>query len=210
MLDTWPGAGLTLHGLEIKISTADMRRELQHPEKIGDFLQHLDLFSIVAPAGIVDINLLAPQWGLYAPTSDGKLRARRKPLPLHPGEKRDIVSRTMLAAFTRSLVDRSLSRAGLHEEYKRGQSEADIRWKVQTVTLSAKAEGLEKAINEFEQASGVRIHAWDAKKIGEAVKVVLHGGIEARIGYSTTIRDVAARMIKLADELDALKVVFGG
>ena len=210
VLDTWPGAGLALHGLEIKVTTTDLRRELQQPEKMGEFLKHLDLFSIVAPAGIVDLILLAPQWGLYTPTSDGKLRARRKPLPLHPGEKRESISKTMFAAFTRSLVDRSLSRAGLHEEYKRGQAEADIRWKVQTVTLSAKAEGLQKAIEEFEQASGVRIHAWDARRIGEAVKVVLHGGIEARIGYSTTIRDVAARMLKLADELDALKVAFGG
>ncbi len=120
VFDTWPSGGLHLHGIEIKCSQSDLRRELQDTAKSAEFSAFLDFFSVAAPAGIVDLGLLPPKWGLYCPTVDGTLKARRKPLMLHSEGKRHAMDRSLAAAFVRALVDRSLSAEALKAEYQRG------------------------------------------------------------------------------------------
>lgn len=204
VFDTWPSGGLTLHGLEIKVTKGDLRRELQNTKKYADFSQHLDYFSIVAPRGVVDLKLLPPKWGLFQPTDDGKLRARRKPLSIH-ADDRTTLSRSMSAAFVRALVSRSLSSEATAAAYTRGEESAKQRgeWEVEDITK--KLESLKQSISEFETASGVKITSWNGGKIGEAVTLVLAGGFEERIRYAGNIRNLGEKIIRLADELDALK-----
>ena len=204
VFDTWPSGGLTLHGLEIKVTKGDLRRELQNTKKYADFSQHLDYFSIVAPKGVVDLKILPPKWGLFQPTDDGKLRARRKPLSIH-ADDRTTLSRSMSAAFVRALVSRSLSSEATAAAYARGEKSAKQRgeWKIKD--LSRNLDSLEQSVSEFEASSGVRITSWNGEKIGEAVTLVLAGGFEQRIGYAGNIRSLGEKIIQLADELDALK-----
>lgn len=204
VFDTWPSSGLTLHGLEIKTTKADLRRELQDTKKYADFAPHLDYFSIVAPKGIVDLRLLPPKWGLFQPTDDGKLRARRKPLSIHT-ENHKTISRSMLAAFVRALVSRSLSQEVTAAAFERGMESGESLGKMEIKSLSGKVNLLEQAIREFEEKSGVRFHTWSAGKVGEAVDIVLAGGIEQRIKYAGGIRSLGEKIIQLADELDSLK-----
>lgn len=207
VFDTWPSAGLKLHGLEIKISKHDLRRELQNTQKFADWEDHLDQFSIVAPKGLVDLKLLPPKWGLYVNDDKSGLRARRKPLMLHAG-KRPQMSRSIAAAFVRALVDRSLSSEALSAEftrgYDRGKDDAEYKGRADKNRVTE----LERAINEFEDASGVRISTWQGDKIGEAVKLITDGGIGRRIRYSPNIRTLAEQLLKLADELDSLQESF--
>lgn len=207
VFDTWPGEGLTLHGLEIKISKTDLRRELQDVRKQADWLPHLDYFSIVAPKGVVDLKLLPPKWGLFLPTDEGKLRARRKPLSLHNEDRRDI-SRSMAAAFTRALVVRSLSQEATASAFERGVESEKDRSKAEIERLSHDIESLRTAVQKFEETSGVKIRSWGGPSIGEAVNVVLAGGLERRIRYAGGIRALGEKITQLADELDALKEDF--
>lgn len=204
VFDTWPREGLTLHGLEIKVTKADLRRELQNTKKYTDFSQHLDYFSIVAPKGVADLKILPPKWGLYNPTDDGKLRARRKPLSIHT-EKNSDISRSMAAAFVRALVSRSLSQEATAAAFERGRESATGHGEIEIAALSRRVESLSEAIQKFEETSGVRIHAWGGEKIGEAVAVVLAGGIGERIKYAGGIRRLGEKITQLADELDSLK-----
>ena len=72
-------------------------------------------------------------------------------------------------------------------------------------SLSRDNDSLKKEIEEFEEASGVKITSWGGEKIGEAVNIVLAGGIERRIKYAGGIRSLAEKITQLADELDALQ-----
>jgi len=108
VFDTWVSQGLTLNGLEIKTSRSDIRRELMQPQKSADFYEHIDTFSLVAPAEIIDLGELPRNWGVYVPDESGSLRTVRGPRYLHVGGRdRSSMSRSFVAAFTRALVQRS-------------------------------------------------------------------------------------------------------
>lgn len=206
VFDTWPSAGLKLHGLEIKVTKADLRRELQNTNKFSEWEPHLDQFSIIAPKGIVDLKLLPPKWGLFVPDGAG-LRARRKPLMLH-AEKRTELSRSMVAAFVRALVDRSLSNEAKVAEYTRGYERGKDEGERHMKGSQRRVGELERAISDFEEASGVQIATWQSDKIGEAVKLVMEGGIERRIRYAPNTRKLGEQLLQIADELDALQESF--
>lgn len=206
VFDTWPSAGLKLHGLEIKVTKADLRRELQNTNKFSEWGPHLDQFSIIAPKGIVDLKLLPPKWGLYIPDGES-LRARRKPLMLH-AERRTELSRSMAAAFVRALVDRSLSNEAKVAEYTRGHEHGKDEGERHMKGTQRRIGELEEAIAKFEQASGVQISTWGSDQIGEAVKLVVDGGIKRRISYSPNVRTLGEQLLKLADELDSLQEAF--
>ena len=208
VLDTWPSEGLRLHGLEIKCSKADFRKELTNLKKAEDFQLHLDLFSIVAPPGIVDPALLPPKWGLYCPTDKGHLRARRAPLDLQTKDSRLTMDRSLVAAFARALVDRSLSREGLQAEYDRGHNRGMQMGEAERSLSQHELTQLKETVAKFQEASGIELNHWDAGRLGEAVKFIRQGGIDQRIAYAGNIREMALRLLKLADELDAVKASY--
>lgn len=66
-LGLWPSRGHDLHGIEVKVSKADFKRELSTPIKAEAVADRCDRFYIAAPAGVADQNLmdlLTPGWGL--------------------------------------------------------------------------------------------------------------------------------------------------
>ena len=208
VLDTWPSAGLEFFGFEVKTNKADFRRELQNPQKFTDFSKHLDYFNILAPKGVADIKLLPPKWGLYLPTDDGKIRARRKPLPLHDGTVRKEVSRSFVAAFVRALVTRSLSNEAKLAEYNRGKENGkqDAKWAREDA--EARVREFTKAIDQFEEASGIRIAKYSGQRLGEAVGLIMDGGLTRRFRYIGNIRETGEKLIAMADELEKLKQMY--
>jgi hypothetical protein len=208
VLDTWPSTGLEFRGFEIKTNKADLRRELQSPQKFTDFAKHLDYFSILAPKGLVDLKLLPPKWGLYLPTDDGKIRARRRPLPLHDGIVPKEVSRSFAAAFVRALVTRSLSNEAKAAEYNRGKESGKLDAKWAREKAEDEARDLTGAIDKFEEASGIRIHKYNAQKLGEAVELIMDGGLTRKFRYIGNIRETGQKLITMADELENLKQMY--
>lgn len=204
VLDTWPSKGLTLHALEIKVSMSDLRRELDDPAKSSQFEEIVDRFSIVAPLGVVDLDLLPKHWGLYCPTPEGTLRARRKPLPIRPGKPNKTINRSFAAAFVRAVVDRDLDRNLLDEQFTKGIKAGEERSAHRAEVATKDLERYMNAVETFEEKSGVRISTYNGGSIGEAVKFVLDGGILRQINRSHNIRDLGNRLIAMADELEAL------
>jgi hypothetical protein len=205
--DTWPSKGLGLHGFEVKCSSADLRRELQHPDKSSAFTPYLDTFSIVAPAKVItpEREAIPRRWGLYAPNDAGELRTIRKPLYLHePGEHdRETVDRSFAAAFVRALVQRSLSDDVRQEAFEQGRQDG-----IASLAHDIKqAERLREQVAAFAAASGICLSEYgpDGRQVGEAVRFVLSGGLKTRIGYASDLRALGQQMLTLADELDSLQ-----
>jgi hypothetical protein len=73
VVDTWPSSGLTVHIFEIKVTRSDWLRELKTPAKTQAALDRSDLFTVVAPAGVVKLEELGEGWGLVE-VKNGKLR----------------------------------------------------------------------------------------------------------------------------------------
>lgn len=207
VMNTWPSKGLGFTGLEIKVTRADFRLELQDTAKMVAFAEHLDYFAIVAPKGLINKDLLHDRWGLYIPDGKGSLKAVRRPLMLH-AEKRTTISRSFVAAFTRALVHRDVNQTVKNERFDAGE-----RFGEQTgrdkVRKAHEALALTKtAVDEFEEASGVKITQWNGKKIGDAVAFILRGGLERELSILTQKADSAKFMgqelIKLSDRIRGL------
>lgn len=79
------GLKLALHGHEVKVSRADWLTELRDPTKAEAIKRYMHHWWLVVPdAAIVKPGELPDGWGLLAPGSDGRLRARKAAPRLTP------------------------------------------------------------------------------------------------------------------------------
>lgn len=72
VMSLWPSRGLEIHGIEIKVSRADYRREAADPAKAESVAQYCDKWSLYTSPGVVtDIGAVPPAWGVEE--FDGKI-----------------------------------------------------------------------------------------------------------------------------------------
>lgn len=137
-----------IDGIEIKVSKADLRRELEDPDKHVAFFDLLDYYTLACPEGIADLSLLPPKWGLLVVSDDGRAYYRRKPLALHDSIDRT-VPRGFFAGFVRAIQQYSPSAKALAAEYDRGVKDGIAQEKrhmhYQQERLSREVERLERA-----------------------------------------------------------------
>lgn len=88
VMQLWPSRGLTLEGLEIKVSRSDWLRELAQPDKADAIFQFCDKWYIAAPTGVVDLKKddFPKTWGLLEiqQTQDHLIEQVVDPAPGHP------------------------------------------------------------------------------------------------------------------------------
>lgn len=136
-----------IDGIEIKVSKADLRRELEDPDKHVAFFDLLDYYTLACPEGIADLSLLPPKWGLLVVSDDGRAYYRRKPLALHDSVNRT-VSRGFFAGYVRAIQQYSPSAKTLAAEYRRGvkdgKDEEKRHMRYQQERLSKDVERLER------------------------------------------------------------------
>ena len=203
MMSLWPSRGLELHGVEIKVSRSDWKREARDPAKAEAIAKYCDRWWVHTAPGVVDDpSDLPPAWGLRE--FDGK--AWRT---IREAEKTEavMVSRPFLAAMLRRADDtmRGLmseamreSREAHHAEIERARATIrdEIERGVERRTASiAKASG---KVAAFEAAFGSAV-AWDCnpEAWGRAARALadLKGGFGP----------LTERLRKAADEIEALQ-----
>ena len=54
ILDCYESNSFRIDGIEIKVSTADLRRELQIPDKHTAFFEKIDSFTLAAPVDVIN------------------------------------------------------------------------------------------------------------------------------------------------------------
>ncbi|MFC8182436.1 hypothetical protein ACFULT_26490 [Rhodococcus sp. NPDC057297] len=104
--DMWPSNGFAMHGIEIKCSRSDLKRELDHPEKAETFSEHLDFFWLAVSDEKVLSNLMPPaNWGILTVRS-GRLQVKRQAPRLRPKlvgyTQRDPLPRNVQVALLRA------------------------------------------------------------------------------------------------------------
>lgn len=206
IMSLWPSRGLELHGVEIKVSRADWKREALDPQKAEEVGQFCDRWWVHTSPGVVDdLSDMPPAWGLRE--FDGKSWVTRK-----EAEKTEAkpITHLFLAAMLRR-ADNTM-RAMIEEarrEAERGlqgqaeQREAGFAARVEAA-VQRKTGYIEEAIKnvtEFEAAFGsgsARDFAIRHARLGRAARAV-H---DAHVGDFT--QNLAQRFRKAADELDAI------
>ncbi len=175
----WPSRGLHITGIELKSFRSDWLSELKNPKKAENIFQYCDYFWLLTTnEGIAKPEEIPDNWGWMTIKSE-RIYIRKEAPKLAPKE----LSRNFLASMLKRANDKS--------NYIRADSIEDrIKEVKETTKLAAENNNkhalkeyqeLRKSVQDFEQASGIRMHDnWSASpgKSGEAVRFIINGGAE--------------------------------
>lgn len=204
MMSLWPSRGLELHGVEIKVSRSDWKREAADPSKAEAVARYCDRWWIHTAPGVVDdLSDLPPAWGLRE--FDGKswktVREAEK-------TSSEAVTRTFLAALLRradNMMDMMIAEATkearerAYEEGERIRNSWDQRLKEavdkRTKSISEQAEN----VRIFERSFGKAVSSWDTdySKIGKAARVLA--------GCANSYLPLVKRLRDAADEIEVIE-----
>jgi len=121
VIDCYHSNGFRIDGIEIKVSTADLRRELEDPDKHVAFFDKIDYYTLACPKGVAEplVDVIPKNWGLLIVSEDGVAKYKRKPLALEDKTDKKI-TRGFFASVTRAILQHQPSAEELQAEYDRG------------------------------------------------------------------------------------------
>lgn len=158
VLDCYYSNGFRIDGFEIKVSTSDLRRELEDPEKHIAFFDVIDYYTLAVPQGVAEplMEIIPKKWGILIVNEDGSTRYKRKPLALEDKKADKAIPRGFFASITRAIQSRQPSEQELFNEYERGlkegkaKAERHLRYMSDRIAKeSAKLEAYDKLSNRF-------------------------------------------------------------
>lgn len=125
-LDCFKSNGFRLDGFEIKVSSSDLRRELEDPSKHTSYFDIIDFFTLAVPKGVVEpvYDAIPKKWGILIVSGDGTTRYRRKPLALEDKAEKD-VPRGFLASLVRNVQDHQPAQKVISDAFWRGRAEGE-------------------------------------------------------------------------------------
>ena len=116
VVNCWQSDGFRVDVFEIKVSKADLKHELENPDKHNWAFDDIDRYWLACPEEIVDIDIIPKKWGVIVVRNNG-LVVKRKPIPLHDDKDH---SRTLNRAWAISLM-RAVSRASIEKSEQERQ-----------------------------------------------------------------------------------------
>lgn len=201
----WKSRGYALEGFELKATRSDWLRELKEPAKADTIARFLDRWWIVAPTGIVNRDELPVSWGLMQLRADGKLvvsvqATKRKPDP----PDRYVVAMLARAGFMQSRAELTRERERIGKQIDE-RVEQRLKLRDPDEQLRSRVEELERAISEFEAASGIRLHeGWHGPgKVGQVVRWALEHQRDPR--WSAAIERAARLLTNELRQLEELR-----
>lgn len=180
MMSLWPSRGLELHGVEIKISRADWKREAADPTKAEAIAKYCDRWWVHTPEGVVDdLSDMPPAWGLREWTGKRWNTVREASLT-----NAEPITRHFLAALLRrgDELMKSMIREANAEAHKRMHDEAEHqrglfqdRVKQEVERRTGELSGVQAQLEAFEEAFGGKVNSWspNMKAIGHAAMALV-------------------------------------
>ena len=184
VIDTWPSEGLTIHGIEIKISKDDLKNEFINTEKHNIFYPNLDYFSLACPASILDKSIkeiIPANWGIYSyyPERESKqFVVTRRPLMLHDEKLREF-NIDFAVALLRKACLTSNTRAELNEKYHEGYRKG-------------LKEGQARGISDYEKERYEKLEKENEKyrKLFSKIKFFYDGDLDKAVEFLEAYRKV--------------------
>lgn len=160
VMDCYHSNGFRIDGFEIKVSTSDLRRELEDPDKHWTFFEVLDYYTLAVPVGVAEplMDSIPQKWGILIINEDGSTRYKRKPLALEDRKCTDkSVPRGFMASIMRAIQGQRPAAMELEKEYQRGHkdgqaaAERNSAWISERVKRDAeKLENYDKLCRRFD------------------------------------------------------------
>lgn len=188
-LNLWPSRGHEIHGIEIKVSRSDWKHELSDPAKADAMAAFCDRWWLaVSDESIVQPGELPPTWGLYVVTeSKVACKVEAPKLEAQPLTKQVVIN--LIKRYADQLDD--ITRAAYQDGHQHGVDSGSPEAQRQRERVENELKGLQVGIEQFEQASGVKLaHSWDKGAVGAAVKLVL----EMQRGYDPSVEQELERL----------------
>jgi len=174
--------GHEIHVFECKASRGDFLGELKKPEKSDGMIKRSDRFYIVAPSGMVKKEELPGPWGLISVSRSGDDGFRLRTVKdvcteRQPGDApmidRPFASAMLVRLFRRAedarrgMVHRDSIQGELDNSYYRGVATGEYQARFGL----EKHKKLQKAVDEFQEKTGVFINQYNVHSEAEDYKV---------------------------------------
>lgn len=205
IMSLWPSRGLELHGIEIKVSRSDWKREAADPRKAEAVGQFCDRWYVHTAPGVVDdLSSLPPAWGLRE--FDGKnwqtIREAEKnePVPMTRSflaamlRRADGMMRAMIEEAKREGRDAVAAEA--EEARKRFAEDVERAVERRTRVLAEATENVKRFEDAFGEGSANN-WAIDYIRLGRAARALSVCGATGWSSFSSRLR-------KAADEIDTI------
>lgn len=199
----WPSRGFVLHGIEIKVSLNDWRREKGQPEKAEEIARYCDQFSVAAPAGLIPIGELPLPWGLIEVAASGSVKvtkvAERKPA--------DEIGRPFVAALLRAstrLLDPESTESILASHRKTLDEDFERRVKAAAEQRTGRMNDSAKSWEEVVAALGFDPgRFWENTDLIAAIKAVHSSGVARAWSGLMAIRSTLRKGLDALDPIAA-------
>ncbi len=204
-VSVFPSRGLYFVGIEIKITLADWRRELAHPEKADSIQKYCRHWYVAAPDGVVPEAEVPETWGLIEVNGRSAKIARKAPALEHT-----VPDARFVCAVLRAATSAMVPAAVVQDQIKMAvTSELNQRRGRERHELDS----LRHLVEEFEKNSGVDIRdKWNIGEIGAAVRMLVESGavrcakriaeLRATAEHILDAIDRAGKMVEDRDEMN--------
>lgn len=199
---TWPSRGLRIIGFEFKSYRSDWLRELKNPQKAESLCGFCDEWWLVTGSdGVAKLEEIPHSWGWAIGTNKGLVTVK-EPVAQDPKPISRIFLMSIIRNVSQSYVPASELEKLSNEKVTKMQKELADRQAYETKDSMAELEKLRTRLNEFEQASGIKIDRWDGgKEVGEIVKLILSTHLTWSIKQ---VHEATEKCRKLLTEIETL------
>jgi hypothetical protein len=163
-------------GIEVKVSRSDWLSEIKNPAKADRIFQYCDSWYIVTPADLVRDGELPKGWGLLEIKNEKVFTRTACARNIHKS-----LDDYFVASIIRRCIEQATPEADKQAAHAKG-FQAGHQCAIDNSTYQEKKmreelDRIQKMVREFESASGIYFQGgWaSGEKIGEIVKMILHG-----------------------------------
>jgi hypothetical protein len=172
-MGTWPSRGLHLHGIEIKVSLQDFKREIENPAKAEDIARFCHYWWLaVSHEKVAPLEMIPANWGLLVVTEDGTaMKVVKQAVALSPIAP----DHSLLASVMRNMAAEYVPISSLNEWKSQARREleqtADRNSKFLRETSERALKDAYEAIGKVEAAFGCRIQDYHADRFVDDFKL---------------------------------------